>query len=968
MASKKKPSIYSDRSSIGSVDELDEYGVWVKSEPQILSADNTPVELEDSLSADDSLTVDETPSGIEFPSEDTDEFSFDDAVLDTNETETAETSGISESSKFADMEFPDDDIELPSEEPISTDELEDFNIYDNDDKSAASEDAGPDIEDTTFDDFEAPASEETSIGDDIPVDIDDFDLPVDDETAPDASETAETESKDDFNLDDDDFALPTVKSIEQNIDSAQSDFDTVVEKKEGELSTHLLKKIADELSSIRTELHDLKKEFASVNISKGTDEDEKIALTGDELDNIISTTDDTAAEEVAEVTDGDKHGFFAGDDDDAIALTGDELDNIISTSEIAEEPSAEENAQEAGDEEDETIALTGDELDNIMNSADFTEESGTNETPESDFSLDDISTEETAAEETATDEISLDETPAEETSSEELSLDDFALEETPAEETPAAEASTDELSLDEASTEETSTETSDETSEALPDIDMSDDDLTLDLDSDLSDLGDIDITDDFKEETEETSAADLDLDTDLSAADINIAEKPTAEEEEPVVEEPVAVEEEPVVEEAAAEEEPVVEEAPAEEAAPQDEYIDIDTDDLDIDLSPETLLKDDTESSAASFMSEDLTVDEEPAEEETKSEDLSMDELSTEDFDIESMDNVLEEEETGAPHEEESPLESGEELSLSSDDLHINSEALDLVSEELIPEGAPAEDPLVEDLNAALENDSEELKQLREEGALPITPPPENASYLEDEHSLDLTDAVIDEPELSTDHINDNLEEPTLDESEFNLDALDDLTIEEEPAKAVKEEGMDLDDLDIDIPPEEFKPAEKMPEEQIVPEQVIPESLEAEIEEEPVPFEDDELDAAESIGEAVEEDKAVVEDVDGIDEIEELVEEPEPAPAATPAAAAPAPAAAPQISVQADLVPPSAQQSGAAGGPGFSIPNQLKSELRNILSYMDQLLESLPEEKIEEFAKSEYFDSYKKLFKELGLV
>ena len=34
---------------------------------------------------------------------------------------------------------------------------------------------------------------------------------------------------------------------------------------------------------------------------------------------------------------------------------------------------------------------------------------------------------------------------------------------------------------------------------------------------------------------------------------------------------------------------------------------------------------------------------------------------------------------------------------------------------------------------------------------------------------------------------------------------------------------------------------------------------------------------------------------------------------------------------------------------------------------MDQLLESLPEEKIEEFAKSEYFDTYKRLFDELGI-
>ena len=34
---------------------------------------------------------------------------------------------------------------------------------------------------------------------------------------------------------------------------------------------------------------------------------------------------------------------------------------------------------------------------------------------------------------------------------------------------------------------------------------------------------------------------------------------------------------------------------------------------------------------------------------------------------------------------------------------------------------------------------------------------------------------------------------------------------------------------------------------------------------------------------------------------------------------------------------------------------------------MDQLLDNLPEEKIEEFARSEHFELYKKLFTELGL-
>jgi hypothetical protein len=48
--------------------------------------------------------------------------------------------------------------------------------------------------------------------------------------------------------------------------------------------------------------------------------------------------------------------------------------------------------------------------------------------------------------------------------------------------------------------------------------------------------------------------------------------------------------------------------------------------------------------------------------------------------------------------------------------------------------------------------------------------------------------------------------------------------------------------------------------------------------------------------------------------------------------------------------------------------DKLKSDIRSVLSYLDRLLESLPEEKIEEFAHSEHFDTYKKLFEELGLV
>ena len=51
-----------------------------------------------------------------------------------------------------------------------------------------------------------------------------------------------------------------------------------------------------------------------------------------------------------------------------------------------------------------------------------------------------------------------------------------------------------------------------------------------------------------------------------------------------------------------------------------------------------------------------------------------------------------------------------------------------------------------------------------------------------------------------------------------------------------------------------------------------------------------------------------------------------------------------------------------------SIPTDMKQEIKSVLSYMDQLLENLPEEKITEFAQSEQFETYKKLFVELGLA
>ncbi|MGA2479575.1 MAG: hypothetical protein ABSG63_12565 [Spirochaetia bacterium] len=52
---------------------------------------------------------------------------------------------------------------------------------------------------------------------------------------------------------------------------------------------------------------------------------------------------------------------------------------------------------------------------------------------------------------------------------------------------------------------------------------------------------------------------------------------------------------------------------------------------------------------------------------------------------------------------------------------------------------------------------------------------------------------------------------------------------------------------------------------------------------------------------------------------------------------------------------------------GTGVPDDLKDEIRTVLKYMDHLLEALPDEKIQEFASSDYFVMYKKLFEDLGL-
>jgi len=200
---------------------------------------------------------------------------------------------------------------------------------------------------------------------------------------------------------------------------------------------------------------------------------------------------------------------------------------------------------------------------------------------------------------------------------------------------------------------------------------------------------------------------------------------------------------------------------------------------------------------------------------------------------------------------------------------------------------------------------SEESSDALDLGSLELSDDIESA----DDGSLDLSEAVIDEPDLSTEIVEPPLEEPVLGDISFQDDI-----------------SLDMDDFGATEPPKADEKADNASgaasdaDDSLA--QVIPEGFEVNAEEAAVSFDDD---------------------------LEAFTDE--------------------DLSIATgELGPIDAPASEGGGGEDINIPSGLKNELKSVLSYMDHLLESLPEDKIEEFAKSEYFDSYKKIFKELGLV
>jgi pilus assembly protein FimV len=262
------------------------------------------------------------------------------------------------------------------------------------------------------------------------------------------------------------------------------------------------------------------------------------------------------------------------------------------------------------------------------------------------------------------------------------------------------------------------------------------------------------------------------------------------------------------------------------------------------------------------------------------------------------------------------------------------------------------------------------LDLVADEGITPMTSAPEDTSYLEAEAQEEA--AIVDRPPAD-----EPLVEPDLSELDLEAEDLEPrLEVDEELPLASPEPPVEDITLGMEAGPDYKAAGEGILEAEFlepIPEIEEPNFAEINLHEEelePLPASDiSEVSDVESLPatdfSSLEPSPALVEEMP-FEEESDLVlmaegDNPFAEKTSSPEIVEPfantAPSA-PQVTPAAKALPPKETEDG----------ERLKSEIRSVLSYLDKLLDSLPEAKIEEFARSEYFDTYKKLFEELGLV
>jgi pilus assembly protein FimV len=306
--------------------------------------------------------------------------------------------------------------------------------------------------------------------------------------------------------------------------------------------------------------------------------------------------------------------------------------------------------------------------------------------------------------------------------------------------------------------------------------------------------------------------------------------------------------------------------------------------------------------------------------------------------------------------EELSPLEAEEPAALEAEPVE-EAELIEPGSLSVAPDQmeAPGEEPALElpeetemELAAAEEPTAEppllDLEALTEE------PAAEEPATLEPEELLleDLGEVTEEEERAGPEPL--GVEEAAVPAEELTLDEFSGI---KEPAAAARAEPAPAEEpgevsLAEELPPEELDLVEDLGAPELV------ESLEAEpLEAEPLAAEP--LEAGPLAAEPLEVEPLEAEPL----EAEPLEAEPLEA---GPLEAEP---------LEAELLEAEPLEAGPAVAEAkpadSSLPPSLREDVRSVLSYLDQLLEALPDDKVRQFAQSEYFGVYKRLFEELGL-
>ncbi len=380
-----------DGASAGSDGSLEQYGVWVKKASDGLSDegldDLSELTNAQSDSAIENNDVDFSLDSEDIFSDDLSDFDFENSIQPQSEDEddsddttltTDELLNITNDIDLSDL----DDAKAESIE-TDFDSFMDIDALDNDsthEEVVESSDAG---EDVSFDDFMVDgleASAQTEMDDDLVVDIDSDDLDIAfDDFITDESGALETENESltsdsmDIDFDSDvtssitlgeEITIDDIPNNDDDIDStvyseeASSDYnldiETTAEKRAintssdntTAVSSMLLDKIVTELSELRNEMAEFKGELRQIKAGKqkssDTQEeggffsdyegDDTIALSGDELNNILTSADFTVDDE-AETTESSNEAIHVvEDEDDDIQVINDSIDDDISDS------------------------------------------------------------------------------------------------------------------------------------------------------------------------------------------------------------------------------------------------------------------------------------------------------------------------------------------------------------------------------------------------------------------------------------------------------------------------------------------------------------------------------------------------------------------------------------------------------------------------------------------------------------